>query len=527
MYKLLRLILVAAVGCLVAGFYGYCAEESAGTIDKQEQDLRKDAEMNERLTNEKTKVTAPEVIEPFTAKPLEGEQAVLIKKIEVTGAGLFDAAQVETVTAKYVNKELTLKQMQAVCDEITALYRAKGYLTSRAYLAPQTIKEGVLSITIIEGKIGDVVIKGNKYFKDVLIKKDINVKPGKIFDYETLQENVDRLNRYLDRVVKAVLVPGKVPGTTDIVFQVVDKFPVHIGFDYDNYGSRLIGGSRFAAILEHNNLTGNDDRLSYKYQLSQARYYWLHSLAYALPISSNWNLNFYYLKSFSRLGKEYKSADITGKSDLAGVSVSYEIFNKAKTALSAKTGFDYKRVNNFTAGTLTSRDNDRVVNVGLDLDFTDKLGRNIVSAQGDSGIPNVLNGAATKVPLATRLGAGGKFWKATVDYYRLQPMFLSSSLLLKGQYQFSPYKLLSIEQFQLGGVSSVRAYPAAEYSGDKGYFLGAEWSFPFYGLSKTLKVPFSKSTIYDAARWVLFYDTGTTGVKGAPPGEGKRANANG
>ncbi|MBL7131535.1 MAG: hypothetical protein ISS45_09075 [Candidatus Omnitrophica bacterium] len=67
----------------------------------------------------------------------------------------------------------------------------------------------------------------------------------------------------------------------------------------------------------------------------------------------------------------------------------------------------------------------------------------------------------------------------------------------------------------------MRGYPPAEYSGDKGYATAIEWSFPPYFLPKGARVPFSKSTFYDATRIVLFYDWATTHLNKELAGEQK------
>jgi hemolysin activation/secretion protein len=68
--------------------------------------------------------------------------------------------------------------------------------------------------------------------------------------------------------------------------------------------------------------------------------------------------------------------------------------------------------------------------------------------------------------------------------------------------------MLSIEAFQLGGISNVRGYSPAECVGDQGLTSTVEWSFPPYFLPKDIKVPLSKSTFYDAIRFTAFYDMG-------------------
>jgi hemolysin activation/secretion protein len=160
-----------------------------------------------------------------------------------------------------------------------------------------------------------------------------------------------------------------------------------------------------------------------------------------------------------------------------------------------------------------------VLKAGIDLDMYDKFGRTIITLEEDIGL-NIGN-LHKKDPLATRPGAGAEFVKLVGNLYRLQPMPWASTILWKNSFQASSYNLLAVEQFQLGGISNVRGYSPAEYSGDAGYTTTVEWSFPIYGLPKDIKVPLSKSTVYDALRVVGFYDLGYVHIK-TPVGADKQ-----
>ena len=138
--------------------------------------------------------------------------------------------------------------------------------------------------------------------------------------------------------------------------------------------------------------------------------------------------------------------------------------------------------------------------------MSDKLGRTIITMEEDVGVLG--GGLYDKDPLATEPGAGAQFEKLTGNLYRLQPMPFNSSILWKNSFQYSNYDLLSVEQFQLGGISNVRGYAPATYSGDQGVSSTLEWSFPLYFLPKDTLVPHSKGTFYDATRFVVFYDMG-------------------
>ena len=65
----------------------------------------------------------------------------------------------------------------------------------------------------------------------------------------------------------------------------------------------------------------------------------------------------------------------------------------------------------------------------------------------------------------------------------------------------------------------MRGYPPAERSGDKGFYSALELSLPPYGLSRNIKVPLRKETLYDALRFVLFWDIGMTAFNNTQAGE--------
>ena len=173
-------------------------------------------------------------------------------------------------------------------------------------------------------------------------------------------------------------------------------------------------------------------------------------------------------------------------------------------------GFDYKSIKNFLLGTRSSRDEVRVLKTGFDLDLIDNWGRNIFISELDIGFPHILGGMDSKDSDASRSGAAGKFFKGVFHLFRLQPGPFSTSILWKNSAQYSNYYLVASEEFQIGGATSVRGYPPAEYAGDKGYYTSLELSLPFYFISKDARIPFfTEKSWYDALRFVVFYDWAT------------------
>jgi hemolysin activation/secretion protein len=430
--------------------------------------------------------------------------------------------------AEYEGKELTFRQMQRAVDRITDQYRLKGYVTSRAYMPPQTIEDGVLLIRVVEGKLGDVQIKGNMHFKTGLIRKKMDVRPAGYFDYSALQRSLVYINEHPDRMAKAVLVPGAKPGTTDVVIEVEDRLPLHAGFEYDNWGSRYIDRSRYALVLEHNNVTGNDDKMYFKGQLAENQQLRLGQVRYAYPLTPTLEVGAHALFSKVRSGDEFAAFDAEGSAEFYGVFGSKRLIQNDRLDVRANFGFDYKSIRDDFAGVELSSDEVRVLRGGVDVDFSDRWGRTILTAEVNQGLSGIMGAMEDKDPRASRTGAGAKFTKGVFNLFRLQPMPYETSLLWKNTAQYTNHRLIAAEQFQIGGATSVRGYPPAEFSGDDGLYTSLELSIPWYFLSRTARVPFySKDRLYDALRFVVFWDWACIGRTAPAAGEDKRETLRG
>lgn len=499
------------------------AKDQASGQERTQELQNKEESLRQKID---TKKKAPEVKEELPAQPQQQlpPEKVFVRDITVTGATLIPEAEITAITKQFQGREMLLSEMEKATSQITDLYRKRGYITSRAYLPPQKIENGQLEIRVVEGVTGDIEIKGNKWFKKSLYERYITLKKGQPFNYNLLRNDLADINEQQDRYAKTVIAPGKEPGSTDIIIDVKDRLPVHIGFEYDDFGSRYTGASRFKPTFTHNNLLGLDDILKFQYQISNGQYYRLMDLRYLLPVTKTLKFGLYGAKSDLSLRKEYEDVPARGKSKIYSAYAIQTFIKEENVNFSMNLGFDYKNIFNFLANEVASRDLLRVFKLGLYLDVTDKWGRTLLSNEFDYGQPNMFGGLDKVDPSCSRSGAGGKFTKDGLTLIRLQKMPLSSTLMFKNIFQFSNYILPAAEQFQSGGIVNVRGYPPAEKVGDSGYAGTLEWSFPVYFIPKNWKVPYvANAKWYDSIRMVGFYDLATTRLRRTSPGEKKRS----
>jgi hemolysin activation/secretion protein len=527
--KKLGIVLLLAF-LFVISAEGKLFAQATERVEKAVRDLEKEKTLREKIEKKKEepKIEEPQVQE---TTPSASQEKTLVKQITVTGVTILKQKDIDAITSTYTNKELYMRDMQKMADMITDAYRKKGYITSRAYLPPQKIQNGVLEVRVVEGITGDINIKGNRYFKTALLRNKIILKKGEPFQYETLKKGLSRINEQPDRNAKAVLAPGQEPGATDVAIEVKDKLPIHAGLTYDDYASRFLDRDRLKATISHNNLLGFEDIFTLQYQLTEAENYTLLSANYLLPVTENLNLGIFAASSKLKLGRDYEDLNARGKSRYYSIFATQSLFTKENTSLKLNVGFDYKDIFNFQMGQEISRDRMRVAKLGLEFDASDKYGRTLFTNEVDVGIPDFMAGLKAKDSAVdenpskgiggSRDGSGGKFIKHILNLVRLQRMPWDNILYWKTQSQITSNILTAAEQFQIGGIPNVRGYPAAEAVGDRGFSSTIAWSIPFYFIPKSVMVPYSKARLYDSIRLVTFYDWATARLRKPAAGEEK------
>ena len=130
------IVFLLSVAFVVSVFAQVPASQTAGGITRQRQELEKERALEEKITTEKA---APKEGPPEELIPEDAGPKVLITSIKVEGAQLLSEKEIQAIISPFEGKELSLTAMQKVADLITDAYRSKGYVTSRAYIPPQTV----------------------------------------------------------------------------------------------------------------------------------------------------------------------------------------------------------------------------------------------------------------------------------------------------------------------------------------------------------------------------------------------------
>lgn len=452
--------------------------------------------------------------------PAKEEQKFFIKKINLVGAESFPSESFTSIIQKYENREATLSELDTLTKEIEREYLRRGVIAA-VFLPPQEIKEGVVNLQVVEARMGKLQIPKHKYFKKERLIYYWRIRQGEVLHYDKISKSIQLMNKNPDRQVKASLLAGKKPGTTDILLTPQTTFPLHFTSTFDKEGSTSTGKSRIGLGFRHNNFLGLDDTLlsGYTFGRSFSGVYAYHSL----PVGYNGASFIYGYNSTKAIPKkEFAASNIYSVAQNISLSLHQDLYKKDEYLGEVFFGFDAKDKTIKQNTGVTNRDKLRIFSVGGNF-VRRGLGSTTYFSPEISQGADYFGATSKGNPLASR-GAKSQFTKFNmgVQHKKTLPLNLQGVLKLKSQY--STTKLMPQEEFSLGGIDSVRGYPSGDYLADNAGLANAELLIPSFFIPPTWKLPYNKESLKEQITTVAFLDYGWGERRGALPSEKKSVN---
>lgn len=454
----------------------------------------------------------PELIPPQTPEPLPLESDTVpksgtsdqvrinVKAIHVSGSSVYTASDLEALVADLVGGERSLADLDAGAARITAFYRAHGYLVARAYLPAQDIKEGVVTISVLEGRVGEQRINNRSRLSDERASSYLSgIKSGEAL----LAKSANRALLLLNDTpgvgsAKAALQPGASVGTSDLIVELTPSAPYAANVDLDNYGNRYTGENRLGAGLALNSPLHFGDQLSLSALVSDQHLTYLR-IGYQIPVGGNGvRLGAAYSDSRYRLGKEFAMLKAHGSAASSSLYAMYPFIRGQAANLTGIATWERKKLNDSTDAPVTGSDKQvELVNLGLAGNRQDTLGGGGITSFDLTLVSGNLDmDAASLASDQSSAKSNGSFIWVGYDIKRLQHLTAVDTLSFALSGQLASKNLNTSEKFYLGGAHSIRAYPQGEVSGDEGYCANLELR---HGYAATLQT-------------LLFYDAGSVKI---------------
>ncbi|MEX0272285.1 ShlB/FhaC/HecB family hemolysin secretion/activation protein [Leptolyngbyaceae cyanobacterium UHCC 1019] len=431
------------------------------------------------------------------SEPLESQDTIEVARFEYQGNTIVSDQDLDAITAPFRGRRITFSELFKVRSAITQLYVDRGYITSAAFIPIEgnesvQIQGSVVTIQIVEGKLERIDITDSDYPNGgtashrlaKYIRPRLESAANPILNEKKLLEALRLLQ--LDPLILSIsgkLESGSQPGLNVLTITVEPAPTFRAIAELNNRRSPTVGTLERRVQLTQANLLGLRDELQVGYANTNGSSE--VDLDYTIPVSPrNATVSFRYSTLFSRVIEEpFDEFDIQGNSRIYELTFRQPIIRTA-TAQSFKEfaiGITASRLESDTSllgvdFPLSAGADDsgktRISALRVFQEYTQRSNRQVLLVRSQFSFGLDVLGATTNSPPDSRFFV----WRGQVAF--LQRLGSRPYLLLRSDLQFADRLLVPLEQFSIGGSSTVRGYRQDARLGDNGAVGSLELHFP-------------------------------------------------
>jgi hemolysin activation/secretion protein len=461
-----------------------------------------------------------------SAWPAEGDRrapARLLDVLEyrVEGSTRLSPAELEATVRPYLGLLRSLDDVEKARAAVEKAYQDAGFQSVTVALPPQTVREGIVTLAVTEGRVGRLRVRGARWFLPSEIRAQApSLAEGTVPNFNEVVRDIVVLNQLPDRRVTPAVQVGTDPGTVDVDLNVEDHLPLHGSLGVDDKHGRDTTLLRTAASLHYDNLWQLGHSLSFSARLAPKR------LDDGRVLSASYQARFPELTWLSlQLNGINHDSNITTVGGVGVAGKGYTVGSRAVFTLpgtealfsSISVGADYKHAR--------SVQDPPQAYPALPTTIVPMVVQYAGSHEVEGSSTQLVATLAWNIRMlsssygtfdSNRFKSSDAFLYGRADLTHRHTLPLDLRITGRVQGQATPDALLGSEQLSAGGADSVRGYLEAETVGDFGAVGTVELASP------SLSPLWGRSQ--DEWRFHVFADAGWVGIHQPLP-EQRRAFA--
>lgn len=424
---------------------------------------------------------APRLVAPEQRQPTNVR--ILLRALAFEGNTVFSNAQLQAIAKPYLNRPVSLSDLEALRIALTQHYINNGYINSGAVLPEQTFNNGVIHFKIIEGVLSTIQVSGTEKLDPDYVSSRLRLGAQSPLNFQKLQERFQMLlsDPLIERM-NGQLLPGQQPGESVFDVKVVRKRPYQVNLAFDNHRPPSVGAEQGTLSGWLRNVTGWGDEIHWDIVYSEG------SLAggggLTMPLN-RYDTRFHFDFSLAQTTvteDAFAGLDIKSRYNAYNYTLSQPLFQ----SLQHNLGF---------SSTLSIRQNRSSFPSGAGEDDDGRSQSTVIRNAFDYTYQGEQQAMALRSTLSVGINALGATWDIKLSdnsiapdsdfvswlnqiQYARQIMDNGSQLLFNGTMQWTNDVLLPLERFALGGSGGVRGYRENELVRDQGYLLSLEFRYP-------------------------------------------------
>lgn len=413
----------------------------------------------------------PQPPSPPVPTPSAPDLAIRVKRIQVLGSTAFSTEELQAAVRAYLGQEVTYEEILAIRTQITELYRDRGYTTSGAFLPPQDLSDGNITIQVVEGALERLEVKGLEQLQEGYIRSRIGLAATPPLNIRRLEEALHllQLNPLLDRV-QAELSAGTAPGLSVLTLQIQEASTLTIGIAGENADSPSVGSMAARVYATQRNLSGLGDRLAA--ELRDTRGLTQYSLSYDIPLNPrDGTLSLRMVSGRSKVIEfPFEPLGIRSQSSTISLGFRQPLILTPTTEFAVSAFLDWRESETFLFDTIPfsfslgpELGKSRVTALRLTQDWVSRSDNRVLAARSQLNIGLPLFDATLN---DSGVDAAFFSWNGQFQWVEAFSPDVILVARIGGQIAFD--SLLPLEQFSIGGLDTVRGYRRNQRVADSG-----------------------------------------------------------
>ena len=435
----------------------------------------------------------------------------------VTGNKSIPASEIMGILNEYKGLPQNILSLNNAINQIQELYSSRGYILARVSKVSDD-PDGYINIEIDEGIIGDIIVEGNSKTKDFIVKRNIFLQPGCVYNENTMRSDILRLmGTQAFKDVQRELKQDERTGLYDVYIaleeQRTGRISLGVGIDSASgfFGSVGFGENNFRGLGQKLNLnllagTGilmNDSSVINKANLQG-------EISFLEPMFKRENQSLA-IRGFARYYGSYQVPLAIEKRFGAEATISRKFITYKNLAGSIGFGVESVSLSEGDEGTIRRKYAEHGVpwalrEKELDGGFFIKITPALTYDTRDSAV-NARRGVLARAMFEENLGISGEtFGKLHGMIRKFAPLGKKSSIVLTARAGGKIHgDMPEFAGFALGGPYTIRGFNISEVGVGDGYMMGsAEVRVPIPFIDRL-----TSNSFLNNLRLAAFVDAGT------------------
>ena len=415
---------------------------------------------------------------------------LVVNEIRFDGNGVYSDEELRDVISVDLSKPLSTEDLEAIRKAVSRFYFNNGYVNSGAMIGEQDLSKGVLTVSVVEGALDKINVMGTGWLRPGYVEKRIRSGVKTPLSMEDLKRSLEFVRRDEKiRKINTALLPGDELGQSHLDVIVTENKLLDAGIGISNRRPPSVGAEEAEVYLGTRNLTSLGDTLRLNYTFTDEGMDEVdfdgadnYAVSYSLPLhTSGTSLELGTVRSdYVILEEPFDTLNIQSDTQMVSVGIRQPIYNDLKHEFSVSLKGERRQSETMVSGmpfSISPGSTDgmtRIAALRFSPEYVYRSSKRVIAVRSTLSF-----GLDTQDPVLDESYMEPEFFSWLTQASWVEAIGSSEHLFaLKSYYQHTDERLISMEQFSLGGMNTIRGYRENQIIRDNAFSISPEVRIP-------------------------------------------------